>query len=63
MSIDETEWINEINKCMDQKEKWYLQRIKNLEKRNKRLQEQNQKAIALIKDGRFIEALRLLEDK
>ena len=28
----------------------------------KRLQEQKQKVIALIKDGRFVEALRVLED-
>ena len=32
-----------------------------LEKENKRLQEQKQKVIALIKDGRFIEALRVLQ--
>lgn len=34
-----------------------------LEKENKRLQEQKQKVIALIKDGRFIEALRVLENE
>lgn len=34
-----------------------------LEKENKRLQEQKQKAISLIKDGRFVEALQLLEGK
>lgn len=30
---------------------------------NNKLKEQKQKAVALIKDGRFIEALKLLEDK
>lgn len=32
-----------------------------LEKEIKRLQEQKQKVIALIKDGRFVEALMVLE--
>ena len=34
-----------------------------LEKENKRLQEKKQKVIALIKDGRFVEALKELGDK
>lgn len=66
MSIDETEFITEINRCIDRKEKWYLRRIKSLEKQKSQvehLKEQKQQAIALIKDGRFIEALQLLEGK
>ena len=34
MNIYETEMITEINKSIDRKEKWYLQRIKYLEKQN-----------------------------
>ena len=37
--------------------------IKNNQDKIKRLQEQKQKVIALIKDGRFVEALQLLEGK
>lgn len=37
MSIDETEMITEINRCIDMKEKWYLKRIKYLEKQNVKL--------------------------
>ena len=37
MSIYETEMITEINRCIDLKEKWYLKRIKYLEKQNVKL--------------------------
>lgn len=38
-------------------------KVMGLEDKIKRLQEQKQKVIALIKDGRFVEALRVLEDE
>jgi len=37
-------------------------RIEVLEEEIECLQEQKQKVIALIKDGRFVEALRVLQD-
>lgn len=44
----------------------FFDRVNNfheLEKENKRLQEQKKKVIALIKDGRFVEALQELENE
>ena len=38
-------------------------KVMGLEDKVKRLQEQKHKVIALIKDGRFVEALQLLEGK
>lgn len=48
----------------------YLEQIEDLQhecselkKKIEQLEQQREKVIALIKDGRFVEALKLLEDK
>lgn len=42
---------------------YYLMELHEAETKIKRLQEQKQKVIALIKDGRFVEALQELENE
>ena len=51
--------LNEANMKLENE----LGRFADLSKTIERLQEQKQKVIALIKDGRFVEALKVLENE
>lgn len=57
------EW-KQAKENLDKNGTWYTERShKELLKQIERLQEQKRKVIALIKDGRFVEALQELENE
>jgi hypothetical protein len=56
-AVSEVEYDKLYSLLSDTQQKW-----KKTIKDKKRLQEQKQKVIALIKDGRFVEALQELEN-